>query len=147
VPKASGGGAIRAAVEQGGRLGTARWSGVGRRGGPGPIYRRLKAVRGGDFSGKDGSGELERLLETAPGDKTARAAAGLLVQVRGRLGVRVQWWSGACGGGAAGRWHAGGVGRWVAGGDDTGVMIGAGEVMAMCQGEVTSRGQGGVLGR
>jgi hypothetical protein len=46
--------------------------------------------------------ELERLLDARPdfaasGDETARAAAGQLVQVKGRLGVV------ACGGGGAWR--------------------------------------------
>jgi hypothetical protein len=122
---------------------------VGRRGGPGPICRQLKAVRGEDFSGEDGSGELERLLEAAPCDETARrggrsTCAGEGTAQRGACsgGAGLV----ACGGGAAG-WQAGGAGRGVAGGDGTGVMVRAGGVMAMCQSEVASRGWGGVPGR
>jgi hypothetical protein len=64
---------------------------VERRGGSGPIYRRPKAVRGeGRFFRREVAGELARLLDVwpdfaAPGDETARAAAGQLVQ--GRLGA------------------------------------------------------------
>jgi hypothetical protein len=74
------------------------------------------------FSGENGSGELERLLEAASGDETARAAAGQLVQVRGRIGVaravvEQGWWLAV----VVMRWRqAGGAGRRMAGGDDTG---------------------------
>jgi hypothetical protein len=75
---------------------------VERRGGPGPIYRRSKAVRrGGGFFRREIAGELARLLDvrpdfTATGDGTARAAAGQLVQgqrVQGRSGAGgLRWW-------------------------------------------------------
>jgi hypothetical protein len=66
------------------------------------------------FSGENGSGELERLLE---------AAAGQLVQMKGRLGVARAvvergWWLAV----VVMRWRqAGGAGRGMAGGDGTGV--------------------------
>jgi hypothetical protein len=75
---------------------------VERRGGPGPIYRRPKAVRGvGGFFRREVAGELVRLLDVRPdfeatSDETARAAAGQLVQgqrVQGRSGAGgLRWW-------------------------------------------------------
>jgi hypothetical protein len=69
---------------------------------PAPFIGGGRRFGGEDFSGEADSGELERLLEAAPGDKTARAAAGLLVQVARR---------GACGGGAGLTARSGG-GAW-----------------------------------
>jgi hypothetical protein len=67
-----------------------QWCGAAAWGAASPFYRRRRAVREGKifFPGELNSGELERLLEAAPCDKMARAAAaGQLVSARGRLGV------------------------------------------------------------
>jgi hypothetical protein len=81
---------------------------------------------GGDFSGGRSLAKLERLLDARPdfaafGDETARAAAGQLVQVKGRLGaaravVEQGRWLAVV---AVRGWQASGAGRGMAGGDGT----------------------------
>jgi hypothetical protein len=83
-------------------------------------------VGGGDFSGGRSPAKLERLLDVrldfaASGDETAPAAAGQLVQVKGRLGaaravVEQGWWLAVV---AVRGWQAGGAEREMAGGDGT----------------------------
>jgi hypothetical protein len=81
---------------------------------------------GGRFFRREVAGELEQLLDVrpdfaAPGDETARAAAGQLVQVKRRLGaaravVERGWWLAVV---VMRWWQAGGAGRGMAGGDGT----------------------------
>jgi hypothetical protein len=78
------------------------------------------------FSRREVAGELERLLDwpdfAAPGDETARAAVGQLVQVKRRLGaaravVERGWWLAVV---VMRWWQAGGAGRGMAGDDGDG---------------------------